>query len=430
MKKKMLFLLILLLFPLIIYAEPAYIFLGKSSTESYIVKQGDVITMYLLSNYGPNDDGLLESYNAQLYYNPYVFELVKTENEYVKLPEGWEVTNYKMYSSLINFSVKNNTLENTKEKLEDDEYSGIIAKLSFRVKDNSVNQKTYIELLKDNTNYVEKVNDEKNTFNNSINRFLYYEINSNGGNKLVSHLTSIEVRGESDNDDTYLTPSFAPSIYEYNLTTTSDYIYIHGTCMINGCDVEGNTGRMKLTKEKTVVKLISTASDGTKQTYKINITKAKSYDGYPELKSLKVLKYNMIEEFDPEYSTYHVVIPSTENSLLIDYESDFDVTIKGNENLKIGENIVTIEVKNNTDETYTYYLIVSKTEKEEDKDVPVVEEPKKDDKTTPEVKKDNKKLYLIICLIISICAIICITILILRDIKSQKEIDDQETKDK
>ena len=150
MKKKMLLLLFLMLFPLIIYAEPAYIFLGKSSTESYIVKQGDVITMYLLSNYGPNDDGLLESYNVQLYYNPYVFELVKTENEYIKLPEGWQVTNYKTYSSLINLSVKNNTLENTKEKLEEDEYSGIIAKLSFRVKDNAVNQKTYIELLKDN----------------------------------------------------------------------------------------------------------------------------------------------------------------------------------------------------------------------------------------------------------------------------------------
>ena len=428
MKKKMLLLLFLMLFPLIIYAEPAYIFLGKSSTESYIVKQGDVITMYLLSNYGPNDDGLLESYNVQLYYNPYVFELVKTENEYIKLPEGWQVTNYKTYSSLINLSVKNNTLENTKEKLEEDEYSGIIAKLSFRVKDNAVNQKTYIELLKDNTNYVEKVNDEKNTFNNSINRFLYYEINSNGGNKLDSHLTSIEVRGSSNDYDTYLTPSFAPGIYEYNLTTTSDSIYIHGTCMIKGCDVEGNTGYLELKKDKTTVKLVSTASDGTKQTYKINITKTKSYDGYPELKSLKVLKYNMIEEFSPDLSTYHVVIPSIENSLLIDYESDFDVTIKGNENLKIGENIVSIEVKNNSGETYTYYLIVSKTEKEEDKDVPVVEEPKKDDKPTTETNKDNKKLYLIICLIISICAIICITILILRDIKSQKEINEQEDK--
>lgn len=420
MKKKIL-LLILLLFPLYVYAEPAYMFLGKKSDESYIIKQGDVVTMYLLSNYGPNDEGLLESYNAQIYYNPYVFELVKTDNEYIKLPEGWEVTNYKTYSSLINLSVRNTTLENANEKLEENEYQNIIAKLSFRVKDNIVNQKTYIELLKDNTYYIEKNNGETSTFKNDLNRFLYYEINDNGGNKLDSHLTSIEVRGEYDTEEVYLTPSFAPSIYEYNLTTTGDKVYIHGYCYINGCNVEGESGYIELKKDKTVTKIVSTASDGTKQTYKINIIKTKSYDGYPELKSLKVLKYNMVEEFDPSYTTYHVVIPSTENSLFIDYESDYDVTINGNENLKIGENIITIEVKNNENETSTYYLLVSKTEKEEDKDVPVIEEDKKDNNTTTEVKKDNKKLYLIICMIISICAIICITILILRDIKSQKE---------
>lgn len=420
MKKKIFLLMLLLIFPLFVYAEPATMFLGKKSDESYIIKQGDVITMYLLSNYGPNDEGLLESYNAQIYYNPYVFELVKTDNEYIKLPDGWEVTNYKTYSSLINLSVRNTTLENAHEKLEDNEYQNIIAKLSFRVKDNIVNQKTYIELLKDNTYYIEKNNDETLTFKNDLNRFLYYEINDNGGTKLDSHLTSIEVRGEYDTEGVYLTPSFAPSIYEYTVTTTGNSVYVRGYCYINGCNVEGDSGYIKLTKNKTVTKIVSTASDGTKQTYKINIIKTKSYDGYPELKSLKVLKYNMVEEFDPSYTTYHVVIPSTENSLFIDYESDYDVTIKGNENLKIGENIVTIEVKNNENETFTYYLLVSKTEKEEDKDVPVIEEPKKENNTT-EVKKDNKKLYLIICMVISICAIICITILILRDIKSQKE---------
>ena len=73
--KKKLFLLILLLFPIFVYAEPASIFLSKSDDESYIIKQGDIITMYLLSNYGPNDDGILESYNAQIYYNPYTTEL-------------------------------------------------------------------------------------------------------------------------------------------------------------------------------------------------------------------------------------------------------------------------------------------------------------------------------------------------------------------
>ena len=223
MKKKIL-LLILLLFPLYVYAEPAYMFLGKKSDESSIVKQGDVITMYLLSNYGSNDEGLLESYNAQIYYNPYVFELVKTDNEYIKLPDGWEVTNYKTYSSLINLSVRNTTLENVNEKLEDNEYQNIIAKLSFRVKDNIVNQKTYIELLKDNTYYIEKANDETSKFKNDLNRFLYYEINDNGGTKLDSHLTSIEVRGKYDTEEGHVTTSLAPRSYEYTMTTTGDSV--------------------------------------------------------------------------------------------------------------------------------------------------------------------------------------------------------------
>lgn len=416
--KKKLFLLILLLFPIFVYAEPASIFLSKSDDESYIIKQGDFITMYLLSNYGPNDDGILESYNAQIYYNPYIFELVKTDNEYIKLPEGWEVTNYKTYSSLINLSVRNNTDENAKELFNNNDYSRIVAKLSFRVKDNAVNSPTYIELIKDNTSYIEKTKDETLTFKNDTNRFLYYEINSNGGNKLDSHLTSLNYRGE---ENTYLTPDFSPNTYEYELHTKKDNIYIYGRCITDSCEVEGNTGSIELTKKKTIVTLVSTAKDGTKQTYKITIIKDDDYIyDYPELKSLKVLKYNLIEEFNPNVSTYHIVIPSTEDSVLIDYESEYDVNIYGNENLKIGENIIKLEVKNNNGASNNYYIVANKTEKEEDKEVPVVEEPKKSEPKT-EVKNDNKKIYLIICMVISVLAIICITILIIRDIKSQKE---------
>ena len=101
-----------------------------------------------------------------------------------------------------------------------------------------------------------------------------------------------------------------------------------------------------------------------------------------------------------------------------------DVIIKGNENLKIGENLVVIETKNNEGDTNEYYLIVSKTEKEEDKEVPVVEEPTKEEPKVEE--KDNKKLYLVLCMIISMCAIACIIILISRDIKASKEQSNKE----
>lgn len=422
MKKKFL-LLIMLLFPLVIYAEPKDIFLGKDINESYVIKQGDVVTVYLLTNFGNNEvDGIMESYNAQFFYNPYIFELVKTDNDYIKLQEGWEVTNYKTYSSIINLSVRNSTNQNSNEKFENDENRNIIAKISFRVKDNAVNQNTYIELLKDNTNYIAKSDGETLTFNNTENFFLNYYINSNGTKKQDSNLTSISIKNE-DEEKLTLSPNFNPGIYEYEVYTNSDTISIYARCATNNCVVSGNDGKINLTKNTTTIKITSTSEDGTKQVYKIKVNKY-NYDGYPELKGLRVLKYSIIETFEPYVNTYHVVIPSTEDSILIDYESEYDVTIKGNENLKIGENLVVIETKNSEGDVNTYYLIVSKTEQEEDKEVPVVEEPKKEEQKVE--KKDNKKLYLAICMIISMCAIGCITILISRDIKLNKEEVDKE----
>ena len=416
MKKKFL-LLIMLLFPLVIYAEPKDIFLGKDINESYVVKQGDVVTVYLLTNFGINEsDGIMESYNAQFFYNPYIFELVKTDNDYIKLQEGWEVTNYKTYSSIINLSVRNSTNQNSNEKFENDENRNIIAKMSFRVKDNAVNQNTYIELLKDNTNYITKTDDETLTFNNTENFFLNYEINSNETKKQDSNLTSISIESEYGNEE--LSPSFNPGIYNYEIKTNSNFINVNARCVTTNCSVTGNIGKINLTKDITTIKIISTSQDGTKQVYKIKVNKYK-YSEYPELKNLKILKYNMIETFEPYVNTYHIIIPSTEDSLLIDYESEFDVTIKGNENLKIGENLVVIETKNSEGDVNEYYIIVSKTEQEEDKEVPVVEETKKEEQKIE--KKDNKKLYLAICMIISMCAIGCITILISRDIKLNKE---------
>ena len=57
---------------------------------------------------------------------------------------------------------------------------------------------------------------------------------------------------------------------------------------------------------------------------------------------------------------------------------------------------------------------ISNVKEEPEVVAPVQEEPKVEE-------KDNKKLYLAICMIISMCAIGCITILISRDIKLNKE---------
>lgn len=416
MKKLMLF--ILLMLPIFIYAENDPILISKKSDESYIIKQGDIVTLYLL--YNDENENIIDSYNAQFYYNPYVFELVKTDNEFIKLEEGWEIANYNTYSSIINLSVINKTNENTKEILE--EKSRILAKMSFRIKENIINQTTYIELLKENT-YVKSIdNKEIQTIKNVNNQFLYYEIKDNAIDKLDSHLNALIIK--SDDEYEYIEPDFNPGIYEYNFYTHNDEVNVSALCPIINCDVKG-IGNYTLKKNKMSIKLNVSASNKEKSTYSITINKLKESQEYPKLKKLKVLKYNIIEEFSSYESTYHVVIPSTENSLLIDYESEYDVIIKGNENLKIGENIISIDVKNDSNETNTYYIIVTKTEKEEDKKVPVVKEVKENDEIIVTNKnKDEiseKEILLAICMIISMCAIACIIILLKRDIDERKE---------
>ncbi|UKI57713.1 MAG: hypothetical protein L6V81_10495 [Clostridium sp.] len=71
-----------------------------------------------------------------------------------------------------------------------------------------------------------------------------------------------------------------------------------------------------------------------------------------------------LEEFKESVYTYHLVVPSTVDSLLIDYDADNDVNVEiiGNENFVTGENIVRIKTNNDYDEG-NYYIVVTKTEK-------------------------------------------------------------------
>ena len=111
---------------------------------------------------------------------------------------------------------------------------------------------------------------------------------------------------------------------------------------------------------------------------------------------------------------YHVIVPDTEDSLLIDYESDFDVKIVGNENFKIGENVVVMSVSNN-EYTNKYYIIVNKQEKEviEEKTNNVNEE-KKEINNQSVNKKDMTVPNIIIGLILLI-TLILIAVFIVKD---------------
>ena len=104
-------------------------------------------------------------------------------------------------------------------------------------------------------------------------------------------------------------------------------------------------------------------------------------------------------------------MPQSVNDLSIDYESDFDVKIDGNENLQIGQNVIVISVSN---ENYTnkYYIVVQK-EKEEI----IVEEPVKEDKTDTKTigRITDKKMPNIIVGLLLLITLILITVFIIKN---------------
>ena len=210
-------------------------------------------------------------------------------------------------------------------------------------------------------------------------------------------------------------PNFEPNVlnYEIYLNNTDNTISLDAVCAVKDCGIDDYyVGEVK--KDTNVT--LKTNVGNNSETYKIKIIIPKEDNDYeyPTLKDLRILKYNLLEEFHDYDNIYHVIVPDTEDSLLIDYESDFDVKIVGNENFKIGENVVVISVNNN-DNVNKYYIIVNKQEKEviEEKTNNVNEE-KKEINNQSVNKKDMTVPNIIIGLILLI-TLILIAVFIVKD---------------
>lgn len=407
--KKILFLLFsFLTFINVIYADPLYCYINKDKDENMILKSNDEINVYFKSNF--EHYGLKDA-KFQLYYDPYIFEIVSNNDKYINIDEGFKINNIKKYSSIIEFEVE-------RVNQEIITYPSIYIK--FKVKDDAKNGKTTIELI-DNNSYVNQVyftnssdNEELMDTENYVkkecfNSKLYYEIN-NGSNdiKKDSHLTYIGIDGDSG----FISPFFSPDVLNYDIhlyNSDNDRVYLQAICSIQDCGVDDYT--IDEIKNNKKISLVSkNGEDETKYNLTLVVDDYEDYS-YPSLTSLKVLHYDFLEKFDSWTNTYHLIVPQSVNDLSIDYESDFDVKIDGNENLQIGQNVIVISVSN---ENYTnkYYIVVQK-EKEEI----IVEEPVKEDKTdTKTIEKiTDKKMPNIIVGLLLLITLILITVFIIKN---------------
>ena len=139
----------------------------------------------------------------------------------------------------------------------------------------------------------------------------------------------------------------------------------------NGATVTG-TGSVNLDEGENTINVTVTAEDGTTKTYTINITRGGEEATTVEENSgegLSKLVIQQIREMTPEFQTnvyeYTVKYIGENTSLPIEVEptdESYIVEITGNEELKEGENIITILVSTSAGENVaTYQITVNKS---------------------------------------------------------------------
>lgn len=411
MKKFLMLLISFFMFISLTKADYVSCNLQKGVNNNTEYSKGDTVEVNVITDFY-SEDGILNKADIQIYYNPYVFELLPAYNdESVYIEDGYKITNFNTYSSIIDFSIQNVTGKN----MYVNGGNILISKLKFKVKDTAPSGYASIELIGNNSEFYVKNSEEEFPCNNSK---LYYNIVDNAKVNIDSTLSGIFLYTDKE-----IFIDMKPNVTTYNIDVDYENVTYYPFCSSSECEFTFNPKNADesshvLKEGKNVIKIINDV-DGVKTTYTLNINYAKKTEDvqykFPSLKRLTVENFKFLEEFKESVYTYHLVVPSTVDSLLIDYDADNDVNVKiiGNENFKTGENIVRISTENDLGEQ-SYYIFVTKAEKEDDSKLPVIDEPKDDD--IKETKNTNNKYILI-----GVFSILIVVSYILYDIYNNKK---------
>ena len=271
------------------------------------------------------------------------------------------------------------------------------------------------------------------TSDNKVNGYKWYKVDYKGSKYFVAseYLTSEkpeEKEEEKSNnanlkslslDGVSIKPDFKADVTSYTTEVGSDVGEITVNARVEDTkstvDVKGNTG---LKEGENVITVSVSAEDGTNKIYEIKVTKKNIVK--LGLKSLDIKNTDMSKEFKTDKYNYTVSV-SDVNKLDIKAVATIDtakVEILGNEDLKDGENTVTIMVKSEDEsETVTYQIKVNKNA--------VAAEDTAVTTTTNDSNKLDNRVYLYggICGLAFILLLVLIVVLIRNKIKNR---DDDE----
>ena len=232
-----------------------------------------------------------------------------------------------------------------------------------------------------------------------------------------------------------LDKTFDPNTLEYTITGIKDTINsitinptcenceIKITCPDGGCTVS-NTKRITLQTGANLINVNVTSEDGSSnKTYKLNVYRGDVTTSSAYLQSLTIKDALLSPTFNSMTNDYTAKVTKDLKTLDIKTTTEdpsAKVEIKGNKDLKEGENTITITVTSSDGENkQVYTIIVTKEKKEETKKV-----------TTTAVKKKKNNTWLIILLSILGLGIIITTFLIIFKKKKNKKNKKDDKSDK
>lgn len=229
-----------------------------------------------------------------------------------------------------------------------------------------------------------------------------------------------------------ISPTFSKNTKTYNLSVENDVEQVTvsatpesdatATIMCNGMVCSG--GKVPINEGTNSIS-ITVNKDGETNKYNLYVRRAIKEDEEGNikderdeekeitlwLKKLEIAGFELSPEFKKDVYTYTIVIPENDDRTELDITAeanlkDATIEIVDNEELKPGENIITIMLKSkDNDETRIYQLIVNKQQAEN-----VVATNGNIIEQTKEVVKNNKIPIIIICVLIFIALVILVAV--------------------
>ena len=215
---------------------------------------------------------------------------------------------------------------------------------------------------------------------------------------------------------------FKPGTTTYNVTVPEDVesVEVYATAQDSGATISG-TGTKTLQNGANALNVVVTAEDGTTKTYTINVTREgeeETEEEQPEenaeevkngLSNITIANLELSPSFDTNVYEYTVKYVGEDTSLDIETvvtDPNYAVEVLGNEDLKEGENTITILVSDSEgNNVATYQVTVNKT---------LVDEEALAREEEEKQKEEQRKMFMIAGGVIAIIVIIVIVIIVKR----------------